>query len=230
MLTWMQIFASSAKLQEMKSKSFPMPDQSLGAPLRNTPKPGLRERKKLQTRERLTAAAMALFLEKGFEATTLDDIAAVAEMSRRSFFHYFASKEEVVFAWKDAFGDGLVAALAQRPQGEPLLQAAERALIASISGYDREEAIALSRLVKETPALRAYDQVKYEKLERVLAAALAERTAQGGDPLPARLVAMVTIGALRVASDLWLDHAGAEPPVDYARRIFADLRQVICAK
>jgi AcrR family transcriptional regulator len=217
----------------MKLKSFPMPDQSPGAPLRNTPKPGLRERKKLQTRERLTTAAMALFLEKGFEATTLDDIAEAAEMSRRSFFHYFASKEEVVFAWKDAFGDGLVAALAQRPQSESLMLAAERALIASISGYEREEAIALSRLVKETPALRAYDQVKYEKLERVLAAALAERAAQermaqGGDPLPARLVAMVTIGALRVANDLWLDHAGAEPPADYARRIFADLRKVIC--
>ena len=55
--------------------------------------PGLRQRKRQQIRERLTRTAVALFLERGFEATTLDDIAAAADISRRSFFHYFASKE-----------------------------------------------------------------------------------------------------------------------------------------
>ena len=62
---------------------------------------GLRARKRQETRERLTRAAMALFLERGFEATTLDDIAAAADISRRSFFHYFDSKEDVVFAWHE---------------------------------------------------------------------------------------------------------------------------------
>ena len=55
-----------------------------------SPAPGLRERKQQQTRERLKRAAMALFLERGFEATTIDDIATAADVSRRSFFHYFA--------------------------------------------------------------------------------------------------------------------------------------------
>ena len=63
--------------------------------------PGLRQRKLQETRERLTRAAMALFLERGFEAATIDDIAAAADVSRRSFFHYFASKEDVVAAWQE---------------------------------------------------------------------------------------------------------------------------------
>lgn len=76
------------------------------------PASGLRERKREQTLQRLTEAAMKLFLAKGYEATTLDDIAAAAEISRRSFFHYFASKEDVVVAWQDRSADALTAAIA----------------------------------------------------------------------------------------------------------------------
>src|ERR1700719_2009310 len=79
--------------------------------------PGLRERKRQQTRERLTRMAMALFHERGFEATTLDDIAAAADISRRSFFHYFASKEDVVFAWQEESTAALIAAVVARPAG-----------------------------------------------------------------------------------------------------------------
>lgn len=207
-----------------------MPEMPPGESPPDVARPGLRERKKQQTRERLTQAALALFMQKGFEATTLDEIAAAADISRRSFFHYFASKEEVVFAWKDAFGDKLVAALALRPVDEPMLLAAERALIASVSGYDRDEALALSRLVKGTPALRAYDQIKYARMETRLAEALAVRAGKNSDPLPARLVAMATIGTLRVAGDLWLDQGGVEPPEAYAGRIFAALRAVIAGR
>src|ERR1700720_3018632 len=92
--------------------------------------PGLRQRKRQQTRERLTQAAMALFLERGFEATTLDDIAAAADVSRRSFFHYFASKEDVVFAWQEETTAALIAAVAARPANESMPPAAEEALSA----------------------------------------------------------------------------------------------------
>ncbi len=72
---------------------------------------------------------MELFLKRGFEETTLDDIAAAAEISRRSFFHYFASKEDLVLAWQDASTDFPVAAIAARPADEPMLLAAENALL-----------------------------------------------------------------------------------------------------
>src|ERR1700686_2897031 len=92
--------------------------------------PGLRLRKRQQTRERLTRVAMALFLDRGFEATTLDDIASAADISRRSFFHYFASKEDVVFAWHEEITAALVAEIAVRPASESMLAAAENAIAA----------------------------------------------------------------------------------------------------
>jgi AcrR family transcriptional regulator len=75
----------TARRQAKSRLSKAKPTATVGAP-------GLRERKRLETRERLTRVAMALFLDRGFEATTLDDIAAAADVSRRSFFHYFGSK------------------------------------------------------------------------------------------------------------------------------------------
>src|SRR3984957_1030816 len=103
------------------------PKTSKTKPEPTTAAPGLRERKRQQTRERLTRMAMALFLERGFEATTLDDIAAAADISRRNFFHYFASKEDVVFAWQEDSMAALIAAVASRPAGEAMVAAAGEA-------------------------------------------------------------------------------------------------------
>jgi AcrR family transcriptional regulator len=190
-------------------------------------RPGLRDRKRKETRERLTRAAKALFLKRGYEATTLDDIAAAADVSRRTFFHYFKSKEDVVAAWQDEFSAALVDAVAARPQDEPLMSVAENALIASIGRFDREEATALGRLIQTTPALRARDQAKYEGLERALAAALASRPEGKRDPLQARFVAMATIGALRIAGEQWRSEGGREALDDYARRVFRALRGAV---
>src|SRR3979490_1618548 len=98
---------------------------------------------------------MALFLDRGFEATTLDDIAAAADVSRRSFFHYFASKEDVVFAWQEETMAALIAAVAARPAGESMLTAAENAIAAMVRQLDAGEAIAMARLKRDNPALRA---------------------------------------------------------------------------
>ena len=125
--------------------------------------PGLRERKRQQTRARLIEAAMTLFLQRGFEATTLDDIAAAAEISRRSFFHYFTSKEDVVFAWHEETTAALVAAVAARPAGESMLVAAENAITAIAGQLDSDEATAIARLKQNNPALQARDQLKYEQ-------------------------------------------------------------------
>src|ERR1700748_3754474 len=120
-----------------------------------TAPPGLRERKRQQTRERLTRMAMALFRERGFEATTLDDIAAAADISRRSFFHYFASKEDVIFAWHAETTAALVAAVAARPADESMLTAAENAIVAIARQLDSDEALAIARLKQDNPALQA---------------------------------------------------------------------------
>lgn len=186
---------------------------------------GLRALKRERTRERLTKVAMELFLARGFEATTVDDIAAAAEISRRNFFHYFASKEDLVLAWQDASTDALIAAIAARPATEPMLTAAENALLAMVEQLKPNEAMALARLKRDNPALRARDQIKYEKMERAMATALEQR--DNADRLRARLVAMMTTGAIRVASENWLAQDGRERPGVMVRRTFKAIRAIL---
>jgi AcrR family transcriptional regulator len=188
--------------------------------------PGLRERKRQQTRERLTRAAMALFLERGFEATTLDDIAAAADISRRSFFHYFASKEDVVFAWHEEITAALIAAVAARPGDESMLAAAENAISAMARQLEPNEAIAMACLKRDNPALQARDQVKYEKLERALAEALSKRAGHKAEKLQARLVAMIATGAMRIGGELWAADGARERPEALVKRTFAAIRAI----
>jgi len=189
--------------------------------------PGLRERKRQQTRERLTRAAMALFLERGFEATTLDDIAAAADISRRSFFHYFASKEDVVFAWHDEFTAALTAVIAARPAGESMLSTAENAIAAMVRQLEPGEAMAMAQLKRDNPALQARDQVKYEKLERALAEALGKRAGHKTERLQARLVAMIATGAMRIGGELWAAEGAREKPEALVKRTFTAIRAIL---
>lgn len=170
---------------------------------------------------------MTLFLRRGFEATTLDDIAAAAEISRRSFFHYFTSKEDVVFAWHEETTAALVAAVAARPADESMLVAAENAITAIAGQLDADEATAIARLKQNNPALQARDQLKYEQLERALAEALAKRAGRKTDMLQARLVAMIATGAMRIGGEIWAGEAAREKPEALAKRIFGGIRAIL---
>ncbi|MGL4290773.1 MAG: TetR/AcrR family transcriptional regulator [Phreatobacter sp.] len=181
---------------------------------------GLRERKRRQTRERISEAAMTLFLENGFEATTVDDIAAKADVSKRSFFDYFATKEDVVFAWQDIFGTALEAAVAARPAGEPLTRVVEEAVVAAAVAATQPRALAIKELIHSTPALGARDQLKYARLEQTLAAALVQRATDEAGRLRAQLIAMVTIGAMRIGADGWNSRPRSETAEAYVRKVF----------
>ncbi|MCP3412027.1 TetR/AcrR family transcriptional regulator [Bradyrhizobium sp. CCGB01] len=189
--------------------------------------PGLRQRKLQETRERLTRGAMALFLERGFEATTIDDIAAAADVSRRSFFHYFASKEDVVAAWQEGAASALVAEVVARPADESMLTAAENAIAAAVRRIDPAEAAAMSRLKRDNPALQARDQLKYEKLERALAEGLSQRARNKSDRLKARLVAMIATGAMRVGGESWIGEGVREKPEAFVKRTFDAIRGIL---
>jgi AcrR family transcriptional regulator len=210
---------SVAKLRKKSKSRISKAKPAAGAP-------GLRARKRQQTRERLTRAAMALFLERGFEATTLDDIAAAADISRRSFFHYFESKEDVVFAWHEASTAALIAAVAARPASESMLCAAENAISAMARQLEPNEAMAMAQLKRDNPALQARDQVKYEKLERALAEALGKRAGHRSEKLQARLVAMIATGAMRIGGEIWAAEGAREKPEVLAKRTFAAIRAV----
>ena len=164
---------------------------------------GLRERKRRQTRARIAEVAMELFLKRGFDATTVDDIAASADVSKRSFFDYFPTKEGVVAAWQDDFGTALAAAVRARPRAEPLARVLEEAMTSAIVGAAHPRAIAIDQLICDTPALSARDHLKYAELEETLGGALAERVSGDAGQLRAQLLAMIAIGGLRVGSAAW---------------------------
>jgi AcrR family transcriptional regulator len=194
---------------------------------------GRRERKRRQTRERIEQAAMTLFMERGFEATTIEEITEAADVSKRSFFDYFPSKEEVVFAWQDSFADRLMAAIAARPAGESSVKAVEEALIVTVTASADERALALSELIHCTPTLKARDQLKYAKLEQKLTEALIARS--GGDPharARLRLLSAVVIGALRVGGELWQQRVAGTSTESismeaFARKIFGGLWKML---
>ncbi|MDH2342820.1 TetR/AcrR family transcriptional regulator [Bradyrhizobium sp. SSUT77] len=215
------------KVSKVARKSVNRRTKPLPAGAKSPEGPGLRERKLQETRGRLTRAAMALFLERGFEATTIDDIAAAADVSRRSFFHYFASKEDVVAAWQEGAAAALVTEVVARPAGETMLTAAENAIVAAVKRIDPAEAAAMSRLKRDNPALQARDQLKYEKLERALADGLAQRARNKSDRLKARLVAMIATGAMRVGGESWIGEGAREKPEAFVKRTFDAIRAIL---
>jgi AcrR family transcriptional regulator len=215
------------KTSKPAAKSARTGAKPLAAETKSAASPGLRQRKQRETRERLKRAAMTLFLERGFEATTIDEIATAADMSRRSFFHYFASKEDVVAAWQEDAAAALVTEILARPADESMLTAAENAIATAIKRIDPTEAAAMSRLKRDNPALQARDQLKYEKLERALAEGLAQRSGRKSDRLKARLVAMIATGAMRVGGESWLSEGPRDKPEAFVKRTFDAIRAIL---
>ncbi|HTA36034.1 MAG TPA: TetR family transcriptional regulator [Solirubrobacteraceae bacterium] len=191
---------------------------------------GLRERNKLRRREQITEAALRLFAERGFDGVTIDEIAAAADVSRRTFFRYFARKEDVILAWKQQMADELRAALAERPEREPPLDAVHRALATVAAGYaDRPElTLGLMRLFESGPTLHA--GADYEDWDAVLTAGIAERIGVDAsrDPAP-RLIATVGFAVLTATIETWAANGGSDDLVALLDGGFAELRRVTAA-
>lgn len=194
-------------------------------PVQNRSDQTHRELKRVRTHARIQEEGLRLFLERGFEAVTLDDVAAAAQVSRRTLFHYFPSKEAIALGFKAGLGPRIVAAVARRPDGEGLLDMAEHALSDMASDYQSPEAKALARLVHDTPGLRGGDHAKYEEMEAQLAEALAQRAGRRPDDPDVRAVAVASIAMLRLATEAWLASDGPEGPEVWGKQAFAALRR-----
>jgi AcrR family transcriptional regulator len=171
-----------------------------------TATPTLRERKKAATREALQAAALRLAVRDGLDSLTVEAIAEAVDVSPRTFFNYFGSKEEALLPSDEARHVELQQAIAARPADEPplvALHAVIRALAVRISER-REETTLRMQLVRENPSLLPRHLAAFATFERVLVEAIAART--GLDPdrdLYPSLAATAAVGALRSASQLW---------------------------
>jgi AcrR family transcriptional regulator len=172
---------------------------------------GLRERKKLRTKAQLAEAALRLFSERGFEEVTIEDIAAEVEVSPRTFFRYFASKEDVLFLDLDASFTLILEALAERPAGEPDAVALREAVLsmARRPEVDSGEALERASVIMRTPSLLAHAAGRQTAWETALARTLAERRGSASEPdLEDRVLAACAIAALRIASGVWIEDGG----------------------
>jgi AcrR family transcriptional regulator len=187
------------------------------------PVEGLRERHRKRTAADLEEAALQLFSERGFDAVTIDDIAAAADVSRRTFFRYFASKEDVILSDHPKRLDELEAALDRRPADEPALAALRHAIMSLADTYEEQRDHMLRRfsLMTTTPALEARSLCLQRNWETAVTDMLAGR--MGVDPakdLRPGVVAATTMAAMRVATANWLARGGqAELPLIVAEAL-----------
>lgn len=171
----------------------------------------LRERHRRRTLAELEQVALRLFTERGFDAVTVDDIAAEANVARRTFFRYFASKDDVLFTDQSHQLDALREALAARPVEEPPLTALRRAILSMADSYegDRERLLHRAKILAATPSLRGRGLDRQRAGEQAVTDLVAEWL--GVDPtrdLRPAIVAATTLAALRVALNAWLADGG----------------------
>ena len=145
--------------------------------------PGLRERKKQRTRETIARAARELFAERGYHATTLPDIAEAADVSTRTIFAYFPSKEDILFSDIAQLKDALARALAERPEGTDALETVRKFILASIGAKKSDVDERLGRCIHDDETLRSHLRARIAQLEEVIAPAIAKDRSTGPTPL-----------------------------------------------
>jgi AcrR family transcriptional regulator len=159
---------------------------------------GLRERKKQRTRERIVEAAMNLFAERGYHATTIPDIAAAADVAPRTFFAYFPSKEAVVFHDLDRDLDALASALRDRLPGETAFDALRRWIdtVFDQAMGNEDEALLRKRLCREDEGLANFQAGIIARIQMLLLDAVADDLGEPPDALRPQLVTAAAVAAL----------------------------------
>lgn len=182
---------------------------------------GLRERKRRETSERIIEKGLKLFVKHGYDATTLDAIAEAAGISRRTFFYYFKSKEEILLAARySGFRQAIRPTLLEEPRDQAPIEAAQKCLIKLAARYESKESVIFDRLMQSTDALRARRESVFVDTERILLDAMSELWPSPARRDGLRLVAMVAMGTLRLALDKWREDDAAHPLAHYIRQGF----------
>ena len=171
--------------------------------------PDWRQRKKAETRDRIRACALRLFLEQGYDATTVEQISAAAGVSHMTFFRYFPAKEDVVLS--DSYDPLIARRLEQTPATWPLFQRIRTVLVeglAQVYETDRDTLLAQNKLIAATPALRDRlwaDQIATQRL-------FLEALGAGPGDRPPSLQARVTVAACLAAASTailaWVENDG----------------------
>jgi AcrR family transcriptional regulator len=174
---------------------------------------GLSQRKRDAVRAHLSEVALDLLTDRDFDSVTVDEIATAAGISRRTFFRYFPSKEEVILGFLDRVGERLREEIIARPAHEPPVVAVHAALRPQVDAYvvRADRTLALVRLLQLSPSLRARELESRQRLREKVADAIGRRLGldHHTDMRP-RLLAGIALVPLDVAITMWMDSLSGE--------------------
>ncbi|QIS13813.1 TetR/AcrR family transcriptional regulator [Nocardia arthritidis] len=160
---------------------------------------GRRERKKAATRQKIADTALRLFLERGYEAVGIRDVAATADVAVTTLFSHFVSKEALVFEQDQDFEQRLTLAVTARPSSEPLIPALCREMHAIVRHCAGEGAAPIRRMIDASPALREYEESMRLRHAESLAAAIATDLGLPHATTACRTIARFVIDAFSLA-------------------------------
>ncbi|MCP2168689.1 TetR/AcrR family transcriptional regulator [Goodfellowiella coeruleoviolacea] len=163
--------------------------------------PGRRERKKAATRQKIADTALRLFLEHGYDAVGIRDVAAAADVAVTTVFSHFASKEALVFDQDQDFEQRLARAVTDRAPDEPLIPALRREIHALVRHCTGDDAAPLWRMIDATPALLEYEKSMRLRHAESLAAAIAADPDLARTPTACRTIARFVIDAYSLARE-----------------------------
>jgi AcrR family transcriptional regulator len=166
-----------------------------------------RAQARASVRAKIGQAVFTIFAERGFEETTATEAAEAAGVSRASFFRYFSSKEEAVFAAQEAMGEEIAAALGERPADEDTWTALRRAFDAAVRNYELNptETLKRVRLARGTPALRAHELERQQQWRQMISDVLAPRLRLEPGDVRAEAVAGAAMAAFAAAVFSWAE-------------------------
>jgi AcrR family transcriptional regulator len=183
---------------------------------------GLRERTRRAVRAELTEVAIGLFARQGFEATTVEEIARAAGMTKRSFFRYFPTKEEAVFGGIDLTGEQVIADLAVRPAGEDPWESLHFVLRNwQDEIHASEQMLAVLRLVEVTPALGGRLHQRRAEWRQRVSDAVRQLPGAEIDSFTADLLTNTAVAVLDAVSGEWLRSGGTADRAALLDRGFA---------
>ncbi len=172
------------------------------------PRPALRGRPPSTTPEQIGHVALELFATRGFEETTVDDIARALGVGRRTIFRYFQSKNDMVWGNFDSVLDRLRSDLDAIDPAVPLMEAIGRAAVSS-NRYAPEQLPELRQrltLITEVAALQAHSMLRYASWRAVIADYVARRTGRPVDDLIPQTIAYAALGVSTAAFSSWVHH------------------------
>jgi AcrR family transcriptional regulator len=169
---------------------------------------GLRARKKALTRNNLEETALRLFVSRGYEQVRLEDICAACDVSLRTFFRYFTSKEDLVLGRLRAHLNIAEDQFTRRPADEPLLSSLHAVITQTVRDYvaEPERELTRLRLAATTPALQTGLSTVFNGFEGLVRQVAAARMHTGHDARHPRLLAAAAVAAFRVGLEIWMEN------------------------